>query len=171
MILMLIVGVAPGKIEGHPYIHQTLFIASVAAFPQLWFEHFSKKLKGRLGAAWLVGLAALPLGVAIWSAANIWIVKAEAHRAANGEPYCLLLANGGYGTSYVRPQSDWRLAGLNMVSGHYGSGSGGCCQWDFHALMLKHDGQLFNWSYKSQQFETMSDQSRKVMRLTKLSCK
>lgn len=168
--LTLVAGVMPGKIEALTYFHQPLFIASVAVLPQLWWEWFSKGTEGRPTSG-LIGLAALPLGVAAWTLANIWVVKTEAWAASSGEPYCLLISNGNlFSSGYHQAPNDWSLSGWHMISGRGGGGSGNCCQWDFHALLLTHDKRLFNWSYKSQRFESVSEQTRRSMALSKLSC-
>ena len=170
IILALVAGVMPGKIDVLTYFHQPLFIASVAVLPQLWWEWFSKGTDGRptLG---MIGLAALPLGVAAWTLANIWVVKTEAWAASSGDPYCLLISNGKlFSSGYHQAPNDWSLSGWHMVSGRGGGGSGNCCQWDFHALLLTNDKRLFNWSYRSQRFESVSERTKQSMRLGGLNC-
>jgi hypothetical protein len=92
--LMLLAGVTVGRIEAFPYVHQSLFIAAVAALPQLWWEWSSKATGGRAAMLGLIGLLSLPLGVIVWSFANIWIVKVEAWRATRGEPHCIFVSDG-----------------------------------------------------------------------------
>ena len=40
--LILFAGVMSGAIAAFPHLHQALFIAGVAALPQLWWEWFAK---------------------------------------------------------------------------------------------------------------------------------
>jgi hypothetical protein len=148
---------------------QSLFIASIAVIPQLWWQRFFKGQKGVLG---LVTLAALPLGVLVWSCANIGIVKFQALRVTEGEPYCILVSSGKISTSgYRQLQNDWKLSGTSLFSSRGAGGSGNCCQWDFHALLLtRNKGTLYNWSYKSQRFEKVTDRSRSALYLNGLNC-
>jgi hypothetical protein len=171
VMLILFVGVTSGRSEPFPYIHQALFIAGVAAIPQLWWERFAKTTKDRGPVLLLIGLVALPLGFAAWSLANIWIVKFEAWRAADGEPYCILPVGGNLVSSeHHQTTIDWGLSGWNMASGPSGGGSGNCCVWQFHGLLQTHKNKLFNWSYKSQRFESVSDRTRSTMRLNVPNC-
>lgn len=57
-----------------------------------------------------------------------------------------------------------------MISGRGGGGSGNCCQWDFHALLLTRNDELFNWSYRSQRFESVSERTRRLMVLDVPRC-
>ena len=169
IILILLVGVAPGQIEALNYLHQPLFIAGLGALPQFFLEWFSE----RTGRSWLFGLtvAALPLGVAAWSLAHIWIVKAEGRTTSKGSPYCIFVSGGNiFRSGYRQATNDLNLSGWNMVSGRGGGGSGNCCQWDFHALLLTNDKRLYNWSYRSQRFENVSERTKKSMALNNLSC-
>ena len=173
VMLVLLAGVGFEGALVIPYVHQALFIAGVAVLPQLWWEWSSKATKGRLLGLGLIGLASLPLGFATWCLANIWIVKANAWSAARGETYCILVSDGRYFSSgtYHAVSNDWDLTGWRMFRARGGGGSGDCCQWDFHALLLTQGNQLFNWSYHSQRFERLSNQSRRMMGLTDLTCR
>ena len=155
-----------------PYFNQTLFIAGVGALPQIWWEWSSKATGDRVLVLALVGLVSLPLGFTAWSLANIWLVKAKAASVSQGETYCILLSDGKLfsGGSYHKAQNDWSLSGLEMFTARGAGGSGGCCQWDFHALLLTGNNQLFNWSYKSQRFEKLSEESRRLLSLDHLAC-
>ena len=172
--LILLASVIPGRLEPlSSFFHQALFIAGVVALPQLWWEWFAKTPEDRAAGLGLTGAIWLPLGLAAWSLANIGIVKFEAWRAAHGEPYCILVSDGGLVTSgYHQAPDDWSLSGLRMVSGRGSGGSGHCCQWDFHALLLTRNDQLFNWSYRSQRFEKVSDRARHdIGGLSGLTCR
>jgi hypothetical protein len=68
--LILFAGVTSGRIEPFPHVHQALFIAGVAALPQLWWES-AKTPESRASGLALIGLISLPLGFAAWSLANI----------------------------------------------------------------------------------------------------
>ena len=92
--LILFAGVTSGTFAPFPHFHQALFIAGVAALPQLWWEWFAKTPEHRASGLGLIGLIALPLGFAAWSFVNIWIVKFEAWRASNGEPHCIFVSDG-----------------------------------------------------------------------------
>jgi hypothetical protein len=169
--LILFASLTSGTIEPFPHLHQALFIAGVAALPQLWWERFAKTPEGRAFGFGLIGLISLPLGFAAWSLANIGIVKFEAWRAADGEPYCLFVSDGSlYSGGYHQAPNDWSLSGWEMFSGRGSGGSGNCCQWDFHALLLTHNDQLFNWSYRSQRFESVSERSRGLLRMSVPRC-
>jgi hypothetical protein len=172
IIILLFASVAPGKIGVLTYFHQPLFIASVAVLPQLWWEWSSKGTEGRALVLGLIGLASLPLGVVAWALANIWIVKVEAWTASYDDPYCIFVSDHKLfvGGDYHQAPDDWSLSGWRMFSGRGAGGSGDCCQWDFHALLLTHDKRLFNWSYKSQRFENISEPLRRSMALNNLRC-
>ena len=164
--LILFVSVTSGLIAPFPHLHQALFIAGVAALPQLWWEWFAETPEHRDSGLALVGLIALPLGFAAWSLANVWIVKFEAWRASRGEPYCILVSDGNlFSGGYHQAPDDWSLGGWRIVSGRGAGGSGNCCQWDFHALLLMRNDELFNWSYRSQRFESVSERTRHAMGL------
>ena len=168
--LAFVAGLLPGRIEALTYFHQSLFIVSLAVLPQLWWEWLSQKTQRRT-LPWSIGIAALPLGIAAWGLSNIWIVKAEAWTASHGDPNCIFLSDGKLFTSgYREAPNDLSLSGWNMISGRGGGGSGNCCQWDFNALLKTRDNRLFNWSYKSQRFESVSEQTARSMDLGSLSC-
>jgi len=169
--LMLLASVAlRGAIEVLPYAHQTLFIAAAAVLPQLWWEWFFKGTN--VLALGLIGLAAIPLGFAVWSIANIGIVKVNAQLVSQGEPYCLLVSDGRiFASSYRKVPDDLGLIGWRMFSPRGAGGSGDCCQWDFHALLLTQGSRLFNWSYRTQSFERLSTQSRQYLGLENLACR
>lgn len=167
LALMLLAGVG---LEGRtpiPFLEQTLFISAIAVTPQLWCEWFSKTKTG-LGP---IVLFSLTLGVIVWSFANIAIVEAKARSVARGEPYCLFLSDNGlsYGAGYHKAPNLWSLTGWSMFAVRGIGGSGNCCQWNFHALLVTKDYQLFNWSYAAQRFETISEQTRRTMGLN-MSC-
>jgi hypothetical protein len=171
--LMLFAGLTSGKIDGVRYFHQALFIAAIAAIPQLWWEWSSKATADRALMLLLIALFAPPVGFASWSLANIGIVKFEAWRATQGVPYCILVTSGDYWKGGYRqaPDDYWSLSGARMISPRGGGGiSGKCCQWDFHALLLTDNNELFNWSYRSQRFERVTEDSRRMLSLTDLGC-
>jgi hypothetical protein len=152
---------------GLPYLHQALFIAGVAVLPQIWVEWYSESGTARAIVLCVMGPLAIPLGLAAWCFANIWIVKAEARSVAQGEGYCILLSDGKLlsGGQYHVAPDDSSLSGWRMFTGRGGGGSGDCCQWDFHALLLTQSDRLFNWSYASQRFEPVSQHARRGLRL------
>jgi hypothetical protein len=172
ILLMLLVGAMLSGSAVTRYPHQALFIAGIAALPQLWLEWFSRITEARNGLLCLFGLIALPLGYATWGVANIGLVKINAASVAQGVPYCILLSDGYLfaGGRYHNAPNDRSLSGWNMFTGRGAGGSGNCCQWDFHALLLTRDDQLFNWTYRSQRFERVSPQSRRMLRLNDLAC-
>jgi hypothetical protein len=170
--LMLFASVGLEGAAAVPYFHQTLFVAAAAAVPQIWWELFAKATASRVLVLALIALFSLPLGFTAWSLANIVIVKAKAWSVSRGEPYCILLSNGSisYGGGYHRAPNLWSLNGWNMFSVRGVGGSGDCCQWDFHALLVIEDNQLFNWSYDAQRFERISEQTRRNMSLNQSCC-
>ena len=169
--LILFVSVTSGAIAPFPHLHQALFIAGVAALPQLCWEWLAKTPEHRAEGLGLIGLISLPLGFAAWSMANVWIVKFEAWRASHGEPYCILISDGRiFSSGYHQAPDDWSLSGWRMVSGRGAGGSGNCCQWDFHALLVTRNDELFNWSYRSQRFESLSERTRRLLRLDVPKC-
>jgi hypothetical protein len=171
VMLILFASLIPGRIEPFSYFHQALFIAVIAALPQLWWEWFAKTPEGRASGLGLIGLISLPLGFAAWSLANIWIVKFEAWRVARDEPYCIFVSHGRlHSSGYHQAPNDWSLAGWRMVSARGAGGSGNCCQWDFHALLRTHNDALFNWSYRSQRFESVSERTKRLMALNAPRC-
>ena len=164
--LLLVAGVTPGAIVPFPHLHQALFIAGVAALPQLWWEWIAKTPEHRASGLALIGLISLPLGFAAWSLANAAIVTVEARMASHGEPYCILVSDGKiHSSGYHRAPDDWSLTGWRVVTGRGSGGSGNCCQFDFHALLLTRNDELFNWSYRSQRFESLSERTRHAMGL------
>jgi hypothetical protein len=167
--LMLLAGVTSFGVGVLPYAHQTLFITAVAVLPQLWWEWFYKGTN--VLVLGLIGLVAIPFGFAVWSVANMGIVKVNARLVSQGEPYCLLVSDGRiFSGGYRKVPDDWGLTGWHMFSPRGAGGSGDCCQWDFHALLLTQSNQLFNWSYRTQSFERLSEQSRQALGLKNLSC-
>jgi hypothetical protein len=172
LMLMLLASIGLEGAQAPLYFNQWLFIAAVAALPQILLEWSSKAATGgRIIGLCLIGLVSLPLGLTAWSLANIGIVKIKAWFVAHGEPYCLLVSDGRIFTSgYRNAPDDWSLSGLRMFSGRGVGGSGDCCQWDFHALLLTQSDQLFNWSYRSQRFDRLSERSRQMLRLTNVRC-
>jgi hypothetical protein len=170
VMLIIFAGVTVGRIDALPYFHQSLFIAGVAVLPQLWWEWSSKATDRRAAMLGLIGLVSLPLGFIGWSFANIWIVKVDAWRAAQGEPYCLFASDGRlFSSGYHQTPNDWALSGWRMFSGRGAGGSGDCCQWDFHALLVTNK-ELFNWSYRVQGFEKVSERTRRLMHLGQMTC-
>ena len=173
VMLMLIASMVLEGVWVPPYFNQGLFIAAVAVLPQIVLEWSSKAATGgRIAGLYLICLVSLPLGFTAWSLANIGIVKVKARLVARGEPYCLLVSDGRISTSgYHAAPDDWSLSGWRMFSGRGAGGSGDCCQWDFHALLLTQSNQLFNWSYHSQRFEKVSERSRHMLGLDHLTCR
>jgi hypothetical protein len=173
IVLMSFACVIPGEIEALPYFHQVLFIASVGALPQLWWEWFAERTeRKRIVLGLIVLFTSLPLGFIAWSIANIGIVKAEAWTVLNGDPYCLLVGAGGpVQGGYYQAQDGWSLSGWRMVSVRSSGGGSGNFHWYFHALLLTQDKRLFNWSYKSQRFESVSESTKKSLNLGKVDCR
>lgn len=171
MIALLVASVTIRGVDALPYFHQALFIATVGTLPQLcWNWHGQAKTWYR-PALGLAALFAIPLGFVGWSIANIPIVKINAYVAAQGSPYCIFVSDGRIFTSgYHQTSNAFDLSGWRMVSGRGGGGSGNCCQWDFHALLVTSDKTQFNWSYKSQSFERVSDRTQRLMHLPNLAC-
>lgn len=164
--LMLLATVSLEGLEVFPYGHQALFIAGVGVLPQLLLDRFAK-----ISNAPLIGLIALPLGYCVWSFANIGIVKLRAESVTKGEPYCLLVSEGRISSpGYRKAPDDWSLSGWRMFSARGVGGSGDCCQWDFHAVLVTQGNQIFNWSYRTQRFEQVSERSRGMLGLWKLPC-
>lgn len=170
LMLMLLASLVREGMVTPPYFNQALFIAAIGVLPQLLLEWSSRAGTGRLMGLGLIGLTALPLGLTAWSLANIGIVKIKASFAA-GEPHCLLVSDGrSFSGRYHNAPDDWSLGGWRMFSGRGAGGSGDCCQWRFHALLLTQSDQLFNWSYQSQRFERLSERSRHLLELTDVRC-
>jgi hypothetical protein len=172
LMLMLLASIVLEGVQTPPYFNQGLFIAAVAVLPQIVLEWSSRAATGgRIVGLCLIGLVSVPLGFTAWSLANIGIVKVRAWFVTHGEPYCLLVSDGRIFTSgYHTAPDEWSLSGWRMFSGRGAGGSGDCCQWDFHALLLTQSDQLFNWSYRSQRFERLSERSRNMLGLTNVRC-
>uniref|UniRef100_Q07P17 Uncharacterized protein n=1 Tax=Rhodopseudomonas palustris (strain BisA53) TaxID=316055 RepID=Q07P17_RHOP5 len=168
---MLLFGALAEGFDFYPYVHQAVLIAAVGTLPQIWLEWSSIRNWRKL-LLLIAGLLAIPLGYEVWSYANIGIVKLKAQSVAQGEPYCILLSNGNpfYGRYYHVAPDNLSLAGANMVAPHGVGGSGDCCQWDFHALLLTKNDQMFNWSYNSQRFDRISAKTRRDLGIAKLNC-
>jgi hypothetical protein len=171
--LMLFSSVMPGEIEALPYLHQVLFIACVAALPQFWWEWHAERTVRKHTMLGLIGLfTSLPLGYVAWSIANIGLVKAAAWTVSSGDPYCILVGAGGpiHG-GYFQAQDGWSLSGWRMASGRSSGGGSGDFHWHFYALLVTQDKRLLNWSYKSQRFESVSESTKKLLALEKVSCR
>jgi hypothetical protein len=169
LILLLTIGITSGRFEIFTYFHQALIIAALASLPQLWWEWSSKARGGRTLVLFFIGMVALPLGFSVWTLANIGIVKTQAWVASRGEANRIFVSTGNlFSGGYRQIQDIWSLSGWNMVSARGLGGSGHCCQWDFHALLITRDNRIFNWSYRSQRFERISDQEEAINLLWKL---
>jgi len=173
VMLMLLAGVTLQGEPIVPYLHQALLITGVAALPQFWWERLSQQTKGRSFVLGLIVFLSLPLGFAAWVFGNIPIVKIKAWLVSRGDSYCILLSEGHFRFSgpYHKASNDWSLNGCNMFRSRGSGGSGDCCQWDFHALLLTRNNELFNWSYNYQHFEKVSEQTRRMMDLDNLTCR
>ncbi len=174
MAAMLIASLAVEDLRAPPYFNQVLFVAAAATLPQLLLEWSAKATGRRTWALLLACICALPLGLAAWSLANIGIVKVKAQLAAEGEPYCLFVPDGSYlggEHDYDKAPADWKLSGWSMVSPWDCSGSGDCRHLAFHALLLTQSNKLFNWSYRSQRFEKLSDERRRLYPSVHLTCR
>jgi hypothetical protein len=142
-------------------------VIAVYNFP--WPPGLSK-IKHRI----LLGILALGPVVS----ATIWltllsgpIVAFYAVQAANGQPYCTF----NYWTSlnglgeYKQSREIWDLEAYRMTTPFLSAGGSGTFQFGFHALLLT-PNELFNWSYQSQRFETVTDSSRRKLGIGPLAC-
>ena len=174
--LMFSASVLPGKIEALPYFHQVLFVVCVALLPQLCWEWDAECTGRRHKVLGLIGLfTSLPLSYIAWSIANIGIVKAGAWAVANDDPYCMVVGEGGpiHG-GYFQAQDGWSLSGWRMTTGRSNGGGSTDYYWRFRAIAVTQDKRLFNWSFKSQRFESISESTMKslaLQNLQKLSCR
>jgi hypothetical protein len=176
IVLMLFASVMPGAIEAVPYVHQVLFVAFVALLPQLLSEWDAESTGTKHRLLRLLGLfTSLPLSYIAWSIANIGIAKAEAWAVAHDDPYCMVVGEGGpIHSGYFRTQDDWSLSGWRMTTGRSNGGGSTDYYWRFRAILVMQDKRLYNWSFKSQRFESISESTKKslgLQNLQKVSCR
>lgn len=158
--LSILVGFLPGHFPAFAYFHQALFITGAAMLPLLLW-------RGN-GAFKAISFFTIPFGFITWSLANILIVDIAAKFASSGGSYAIFVPDGPgllKPADYRQTKSPFELAGWSMISARGGGGSGNCCTWNFHALLLTQDGRLFNWSYRTQRFERIQEDTRRAMHL------
>jgi hypothetical protein len=174
-VIAIILGLTSGRFTLFPYYHQILSMGAIvsglaiAAYNFPWSPD-SPRIKHRL----LLGIVALgPLvGATIWlTLLSGPIVAFHAAQAAKGEPYCTF----NYWTSlrglgeYKQNRGVWDLEAYRMTSPFMSAGGSGYFQFGFHGLLLTAN-ELFNWSYQSQRFETVTDAARRNLHISALSC-
>ncbi len=173
-VIAVVLGMTPGRFNLFPYYHQILSMGAIisglaiAVYNSPWPG--SSKIKYRI----LLGILAFGPVVS----ATIWltllsgpIVAFYAAQAANGQPYCTF----NYWTSlnglgeYKQSREIWDLEAYRMKTPFLSAGGSGTFQFGFHALLLT-PNELFNWSYQSQRFETVTDSSRRKLGIGPLAC-
>jgi hypothetical protein len=170
---MLLISTIPGTVNEFPYWHQALFVTSATSLIFLSGNALSKKLpqydRRRAWAGRALLILALPIAVQVWSAANIAFVSFAARQAAQGEASCLLVGDAGP-LGYRQSHSLLDLLGLSLYVPYINGGGSHSFQWTFHSLLMTNSRRLFNWSYQSQRFEPLTDESIRSHRLEHISC-
>jgi hypothetical protein len=166
---MLPISTIPGTVNELPYAHQVLFVTGATSLVFFLGKALSKAPEydwRRLWAGRAMLVLALPIAVQIWSAANIAFVSFGARQAARGEAACLMM---GEGADYRQSHSLSDQLGLTLYV-PYTQGGSDSFQWTFHALLVTKNRRLFNWSYQSQRFEPLADDSIRNLHLERTSC-
>jgi hypothetical protein len=173
--IAIVLGLTPGRFTLFPYYHQILSMGAIVAGLAIAAYNFpsppgSSKIKHRV----LLGI--LTLGPVV--SATIWltllsgpIVAFRAAQAANGRSYCTLnywTKLNGLGR-YKQSKGIWDLEAYWMTSPFTSAGGSGTFQFGFHALLLT-PNELFNWSYQSQRFETVTDNSQRKLSIRAPLC-
>jgi hypothetical protein len=174
-VIAIVLGLTPGRFPLFPYYHQILSMGAIVSGLAIAVYNFPwppglSKIKHRI----LLGILALGPVVS----ATIWltllsgpIVAFRATQASNGQPYCTF----NYWTSlnglgeYKQSREIWDLEAYRMTTPFLSAGGSGTFQFGFHALLLT-PNELFNWSYQSQRFETVTDSSRRKLGIGPLAC-
>jgi hypothetical protein len=174
-VIAIGLGLTPGRFTLFPYYHQILSMGAIvcglaiAAYNFAW-PPGSSTIKHHI----LLGILALGPVVS----ATIWltllsgaIVAFNAAQAANGQSYCTLnywTRLNGLG-EYKQSRGVWDLEAYRMTSPFMSAGGSSSFQFGFHGLLLT-PSDLFNWSYQSQRFETVTDTARRNLGIRALSC-
>lgn len=174
-VIAIVLGLTPGRFTLFPYYHQIFSMGAIvaglaiAAYNLPWRPD-SSKTRHRI----LLGILALGPVVS----ATIWltllsgpIVAFRAAQTANGQPYCTFnywTRLNGLG-EYKQSRGIWDLEAYRMTSPFMSAGGSGVFQFGFHALLLT-PNQLFNWSYQSQRFETVTDVSQRKLGIRHPAC-
>ena len=174
-VIAIVFGLTSGRFTLFPYYHQILSMGAIVSgvaiavynFP--WFRD-SSRVKHR------ILLAILALGPVVGG--TIWltllsgpIVAFHAAQAAKGQSYCTFTYRtslNGLG-EYKQSSGIWDLEAYWMTSPFISAGGSSTFQFGFHGLLLT-PSELFNWSYQSQRFETVTDTSRRNLHIRTLSC-
>jgi hypothetical protein len=174
-VIAVVLGLTPGRFTLFPYYHQILSMGAIVSALAIACYNFptppgSSKIRHRI----LLGILASGPVVS----ATIWltllsgpIVALRAAQAANGQPYCTLnywTRLNGLG-DYRQSRGIRDLEAYRMTSPFMSAGGSGTFQFGFHALLLT-PNELFNWSYQSQRFETVTDASQRNLGLRHPAC-
>jgi hypothetical protein len=173
-VMAVVLGFTPGRFALFPYYHQILLMGAMVSGLAIAVYNFpwpgSSIVKHRV----LLGILALGpvVSAAIWlTLLSGPIVAFNAAQAANGQPYCIFSYQtrlNGLG-EYKQSREIWDLDAYQMTTPFTSAGGSGVFQFGFHALVLT-PSELFNWSYRSQRFERVTDTSRRNLGIGRLAC-
>lgn len=171
---MLLISTIPGTVNEFPYAHQVLFVTGATSLIFFLGNALSKEQPEynwrQVWAGSALLILALPIAVQIWSAANIAFVSFAARQAAQGEAACLLMGEDAGLFRYRQSHSLLDQLGLTLYVPYTNGGGSDSFQWTFHALLVTKNRRLFNWSYQSQRFEPLADESIRNHSLEQTSC-
>jgi hypothetical protein len=161
-----------GRFTLFPYYHQILSMGAIVSGLAIGCYNFPWSA-GSLRIRHRVLLGILAIGPVV--GATIWltllsgpIMALHAAHATNGQSYCTFTGANGLGR-YKQSKEIWDLEAYWMISPFVNAGGSGTFQFGFHGLLLT-PNELFNWSYQSQRFETVTDTSRRKLGIGELLC-
>jgi hypothetical protein len=174
-VTAVVLGLTPGRFILFPYYHQILSMGALVCALAIAVYNFPSPI-GLSTVKHNVLLGILALGPVV--SATIWltllsgpIVAFHAAQTAKGQSYCIF----NYWTTlrgmgeYKQSRDIWDLEAYRMTTPFLSAGGSASFQFGFHALLLTSNG-LFNWSYQSQRFETVTDNSRRHLGIERLAC-
>jgi hypothetical protein len=173
-VIAIVLGSTSGRFTLFPYYHQILSMGAVVSGMAIAGYNFpgspgSSRVKHRI----LLGILALGpvVGATIWlTLLSGPIVAFHAAQAAKGQSYCTFSPTGLIGLrEYKQNKGVWDLEAYRMTTPFMSAGGSSSFQFGFHGLLLT-PNELFNWSYQSQRFETVTDTSRRALGIRALSC-
>jgi hypothetical protein len=171
---MLIVSTVQGAVPIAPYYHQVLFISGATSLIFLFGTSLPRKhsqnVRLRGWAQRVLLILALPIAVQIWSMANIAFASFAAQNTAHADAACILVKGDKSLSGYRQSNSLLDLLGLTLYVPYTSGGGSGYFQWTFHALLVTKSRHMFNWSYKSQRFEPLTEENIRSLHLERIAC-
>jgi hypothetical protein len=172
-VIAVVLGLTPGRFIPFPYYHQILSMGAIVSGLAIAVYNFPSR-PGSSTTRRHILLGILALGPVV--SATIWltllsgpIVAFRAAQTANGQSYCTFNYRTSGLREYKQSRGTWDLEAYRMTSPFIDAGGSSTFQFGFHGLLLT-SNELFNWSYQSQRFETVTDTSRRNLGIGPLAC-